>query len=288
MRQDTALVEASPWPSARTSSRPGWRPVRIALPRIGQDRAADFTLPLVVPGVLLLLWQLSAILGWVSVQILPPPALVAQTLVELLLSGDIAENLWISTHRVIVGFLIGAGAGMAFGVAMGLSRTTEQYLSPLFRAIAQIPTLGWLPFLILLVGIGEPLKVIIIAKSCFVPLALSTHEGIRNVPRPFLEVARVFRLSRRTLIWKVVLPAALPSVFSGVRLALSHAWIALVIVEMLASSEGIGHLMTWGRTLFQVDVVMAGMAVIGAIGFAMDTGLKRIERRLRRWSPSAA
>lgn len=288
MRQDTALVETSPWSSAPLLGRKVWQPRRIALPRIGRDRAADFTLPLVVPGVLLLLWQLSATFGWVSVQILPPPALVAQTFVELLLSGDISENLWISTRRVIVGFLIGAGTGMAFGVAMGLSQTVEQYLSPLFRAVAQIPSLGWLPFLILLVGIGEPLKVIIIAKSCFVPLALNTHEGIRNVPRPFLEVARVFRLSRRTLVWKVVLPAALPPVFSGVRLALSHGWIALVIVEMLASSEGIGHLMTWGRTLFQVDVVMAGMVVIGAIGFVMDAGLKRIERRLRRWSPAAA
>lgn len=288
MRQDAALVEPSQWASAMRDSDAGRRRTRVVLPRIGRDRVAAAALPLVVPGVLLALWQLSAIHGWVSVQILPPPALVVQTFVELLLSGDIAENLWISTRRVIVGFLIGAGAGIAFGVAMGLSPKVEQYLSPLFRGIAQVPSLGWLPFLILLVGIGEPLKFIIIAKSCFVPLALNTHEGIRNVPRQYLEVARVFRLSRRTLVSKVVLPAALPPVFSGVRLALSHAWIALVIVEMLASTEGIGYLMTWGRTLFQVDVVMAGMVVIGAIGLVMDVGLRRVERRLRRWAPAAA
>ena len=249
-------------------------------------RDTALALPLVVPGVLLALWQLSATFGWVSVQILPPPALVARTFLELLLSGDIGESLWISTQRVLTGFLIGAGAGVAFGVAMGLSRRVEQYLCPLFRAAAQIPSLGWLPFLILLVGIGEALKFLIIAKSCFVPMALNSHEGIRNVPRPYLEVARVFRLGRRALLWRVVLPAALPPVFSGVRLALSHAWIALVIVEMLASTEGIGYLMTWGRTLFQVDVVMAGMVVIGTVGLLMDNGLKRVERRLRRWSPS--
>jgi len=117
---------------------------------------------------------------------------------------------------------------------------------------------------------------------------LNTHEGIRAIPRQYKEVGQVFRLNRWTLIRRVMLPAALPSVFGGVRLALSHAWIALVIVEMLASTEGVGYLMTWGRTLFQIDIVMAGMVVIGIIGLAMDAGLKRIEQRLRRWAPDAA
>ncbi|QCO00653.1 ABC transporter permease [Azospirillum argentinense] len=285
MPSDLIVAERGAWrpmPAVRMAPR---RPERTAWLT---ERAAALLLPLVVPAVLLALWQLSATHGWVSVQVLPPPALVAQTLFDLLWSGDISGNLWISLRRILSGFLIGGLAGMALGVAMGLSLRVEHYLSPLFRAVAQVPSLGWLPFLILLVGIGEPLKFLIIAKACFVPMALNSFEGIRNIPPSFLEVARVFRLSRRALVLKVVLPATLPPVFSGVRLALSHAWIALVIVEMLASTEGIGYLTAWGRTLFQVDVVMAGMAVIGVVGLTMDAGLKRIERRLRRWSPAQA
>ncbi|CCC99215.1 membrane protein of unknown function [Azospirillum baldaniorum] len=203
MPSDLTVAERGAWrptPAVRMAPR---RPERTAWLT---ERAAALLLPLVVPAVLLALWQLSATLGWVSVQVLPPPALVAQTLFDLLWSGDISGNLWISLRRILSGFLIGGLAGMALGVAMGLSPRVEHYLSPLFRAVAQVPSLGWLPFLILLVGIGEPLKFLIIAKACFVPMALNSFEGIRNIPPSFLEVARVFRLSRRALVLKVVLP----------------------------------------------------------------------------------
>lgn len=248
---------------------------------------ADAALPAVVPLTMLVLWQMSASYGWLSPQILPAPAVVFTTFLELLESGEIGGNLLISLNRVVVGFAAGGLLGVVFGVIMGLSKTAEQYLNPLFRAVAQVPSLGWLPFLILLVGIGESLKFIIIAKACFVPMALNSFEGIRNIPRPYLEVGRVFRLGRWALLRRVVLPATVPPLFSGVRLALSHAWIALVVVETFAATEGIGYLMVWGRTLFQIDVVLAGMIVVGAVGLVMDTGLRRIERRLRRWSPAA-
>jgi sulfonate transport system permease protein len=114
---------------------------------------------------------------------------------------------------------------------------------------------------------------------------LATAQGIRNIPRHYLEVARVLRLSGRTRLFKLLIPATLPTVFSGLRLALSHAWIALIVVEMLAAQEGVGYMMVWGRTLFQIDIVIAGMLVIGVIGLAMDTGLARIARRLRAWAP---
>lgn len=243
-------------------------------------------LPGVIPLAALTLWYLSSLNGWLSPQILPAPAVVFQTFLELLQSGEIGTNLWISLKRVLAGFAVGGLLGVAFGVAMGLSKTAEQYLSPIFRALAQVPSLGWLPFLILLVGIGEPLKLIIIAKACFVPMALNSHDGIRNIPRAYLEVGRVFRLNRLTLLRRVVLPAIVPPLFSGVKLALSHAWIALVVVETFAATEGIGYLMVWGRTLFQIDVVLSGMVVVGAVGLAMDFGLRRIERRLRRWTPA--
>jgi sulfonate transport system permease protein len=241
--------------------------------------------PLALPAVVLLAWQIATTRGWLAPQILPSPATVAATLIDLATGGDIATNLAISLWRIVSGFIIGAGAGIVFGIALGVSPRLEQYLGPSFRAVAQVPSLGWLPFLILIFGIGETLNYVIIAKACFVQVVLNTAGGIRNIPRQYIEVADAFRLTRSTRIFRLILPAALPQVFSGVRLALSHAWIALIVVEMLADTEGVGYMMTWGRTLFQIDVVIAGMVVIGVIGFLMDAGLRRVEQRLRRWVP---
>jgi sulfonate transport system permease protein len=267
-----------------TRRRLGRRRLGLAAPR-WTARLPILLWPLALPAIVLLAWQVATTRGWLAPQILPAPATVAATLLDLATAGDITTNLAISLWRIVSGFAIGAGAGIVFGVALGVSPRLEKYLGPSFRAVAQVPSLGWLPFLILIFGIGEALNYIIIAKACFVPVVLNTAGGIRNIPKQYLEVAEAFRLSRRTRILRLILPAALPQVFSGVRLALSHAWIALVVVEMLADTEGVGYLMTWGRTLFQIDVVIAGMVVIGVIGFLMDAGLRRVETRLRRWVP---
>jgi sulfonate transport system permease protein len=248
-------------------------------------RPADLLLPLALPAAVLLAWQVTAVNGWLPVQILPPPAMVLSTLHDLIRDGDIAANLKISLWRISLGFALGAGCGLVLGTLLGVSKTADDYLGPVFRALAQIPSLGWVPVLILIFGLAEALKIVIIAKACLVPTVLATAQGIRNIPRHYLEVARVLRLSGRTRLFKLLIPATLPTVFSGLRLALSHAWIALIVVEMLAAQEGVGYMMVWGRTLFQIDIVIAGMLVIGVIGLAMDTGLARIARRLRGWAP---
>jgi sulfonate transport system permease protein len=242
-------------------------------------------LPALLPLTVLLLWQITAAEGWLAPQTLPSPATVMATFADLVTGGDIATGLAISLRRISVGFAIGAGLGLAFGIALGRSPRLEQYAGPSLRALAQVPSLGWLPFLMLIFGLGETLNYVIIAKACFVPVALNTSIGIRNLPTRYLDLARVLRLRRSTVMMRVILPGALPSIFTGVRLALGHAWIAMVVVEMLADTAGVGYMMTWGRTLFQVDVVIVGMIVIGVIGFLMDSGLRGIERRLRRWTP---
>jgi len=242
-------------------------------------------LPLIFPACVLVAWQVTASEGWLAAQVLPPPSMVMSTFVDLVRDGEIAGNLRISLWRIASGFAIGGAAGLVFGILLGASRVMDQYFGPLFRALAQIPSLGWVPILILIFGLDEVLKIIIIAKASFVPIVLATSQGIRNIPQPYRDVARVLRLRRRSVLLKLLIPAALPTVFSGIRLALSHAWIALIVVEMLAATEGVGYMMVWGRTLFQIDIVIAGMVVIGAIGLVMDFGLTRIERRLSRWEP---
>jgi sulfonate transport system permease protein len=236
-----------------------------------------------VPLAVLLLWHIAARNEWIAPQVLPSPEAVAATFVDALQSGELLENLRISLWRVFAGFGVGLVGGLLIGVAMGLSPTFKDYTYPLFKAFAQVPVLGWLPLLMLLVGIDEALKIILIAKASLVPIALNTFKGIQNVPTRYIEVAQVFRFSRWQLLTKVVFPAALAPIWNGVRYGFTHAWLALVVVELLASSEGLGYMIVFGRQLFQLDVVLAAVVTVGAVGFVLDKLLALIETRLLRW-----
>lgn len=247
------------------------------------DSLTRFALSWPFPLAVLLIWTIAAEFEWLPMQILPPPSMVATTFVDLVKSGELPDNLWISLWRVLAGFAAGGLAGLALGVLMGLSPTAKDYLYPTFRLVAQVPSIGWLPLLMMVVGIGEALKIILISKAAFVPVALNTVKGLQGVSTRFIEVARVYRFTRWQLLSKVVFPAALPQVWNGIRYGLTHAWLALVAVELLASSEGLGFMIVYGRQLYQLDVVLAAVVVVGAIGFALDKILALIEQRLLRW-----
>src|SRR5206468_2517757 len=161
-----------------------------------------------VPLAVLLLWWTAAHFEWIAPQVLPSPEAVALTLRDSLVSGELWANLQISLVRVLAGFGAGLVGGLLLGVAMGLSPTFKDYVYPLFKAFSQVPVLGWLPLLMLLVGIDEALKVILISKAALVPIALNTYKGIQNVPAQYVEVAQVLRFSRRQMLLKVVFPAA--------------------------------------------------------------------------------
>lgn len=242
---------------------------------------------LLLPLALLLLWHTAVSRQWVSALILPPPDLVLRTFLDLTRSGDLWFELSISLQRVLIGSLLGGLIGLALGLLMGLSRQVEAYLWPLFQAIAQVPVLGWIPLLMMLVGIDETLKYLVIAKAVLVPMTINTFAGIRNIPQSYLEVAQVYRFNLLQRLRRVILPAALPSIFTGLRFALTKGWIALVTVELLASSEGIGYLMVDGRQMFQLDLVIVSMLVIGLVGLLLDKGLALIETRLQRWQRQA-
>lgn len=274
MALPTALVPtARPAPPAAPSAR------RLAWRRRGIDLLLSWPFPLAV----LLLWQLGAQFELIPPQILPAPVVVAQTFHDLWSTGELQDHLLISLGRVLYGFGIGTSLGLALGVAMGLSPLVKDYLYPTFRIFAQVPSLGWLPLLMMVVGIDEALKIILISKAAFVPVTINTYNGLRNVPTSLIEVSRVFRFTRWQLLQRVVFPSAFPTIWNGVRYGLTHAWLALVGVELLASSEGLGFLIVYGRQLFQLDVVLAAVVVVGAIGFALDKVLAIVETRLLRW-----
>jgi sulfonate transport system permease protein len=252
-----------------------------------RSRWLEQTLGWYLPVSLLALWALAAERQWAPPQILPAPRLVGQTLVELASSGELWLNSGISLLRVAAGFGVGAIIGLSLGLSMGLSRRVEQYVYPSFKALNQVPVLGWLPLAMMLFGIGESLKIVIIAQASLVPIAVNVFEGIRKLSQKYVDVARVYQFSEAQFLRKVVFPATVPSLFVGLRYGLTLAWLSLVTVELLASSEGLGFLIVWGRQLFQLDLVLAAIFSIGVVGLALDQGLARIEARLLHWRVEA-
>ncbi|MFT4197312.1 MAG: ABC transporter permease [Pseudoxanthomonas sp.] len=238
---------------------------------------------LIVPVAALLLWTLASRQQWLSEQTLPGPGAVWDALSSSVGSGELGAALSISLRRVFYGFALGAGLGLLLGAAMGLSRTFREYFDPSFCAAVYLPLLGWVPLLVMLLGVGEALKIVLIAKAALVPVALNTYGGVRSVPRHYFELSGVYRFSAGQRLLRVVLPAALPQIWSGLRLGLSVSFFVLVAVEFMAASEGLGYLMVSGQQLFQMNLVLAMALVIGLIGLLQDRILAGMEARLLRW-----
>lgn len=253
-----------------------------AIQRLSAASTARALLPWAVPALLLLLWTLAARFGWMSSQTLPAPLLVWQSAVELG-REDLFSHLWISLQRLFWGLAVGVATGAVFGATLGFSSRAERLVFPTFSALAQIPTLAWIPLFMLLFGIGETLKLVVLVKAVVVPVTIHTLVGVRDAQPRLREAAAVLRLPAYLLIWRLVLPAALPSFMAGLRLALATGWSSLLAVELLASSEGIGYLMVWGRQLFMLDVVFVCILIIGVVGVLMERGITLLDRHLLFW-----
>lgn len=215
-------------------------------------------------------------------QIVVPPHLVLSTFLDLLNTGELQLNLRISVFRVFCGFLLGTSLGFTLGTLMALSARFERLMAPMLSGLSQVPLFGWIPLMILWFGIGETFKIVFISIGAFFPMLINTFEGIHGVPRSYLEVARIFEFSPNKLLSKVLLPAAVPSLFTGIKLSLGMSWMLVIGAELVAAGEGIGYMIVWGRQMFQMDLVFVGILVVGFIGYAMFVGINFIETALIR------
>jgi len=238
---------------------------------------------LISPIALLALWAAVAAAGIFPRNLLIPPAQVVQAFTGLLASGELYEHLGNSLSRLGLGFAIGSLSGLAFGVLMALSRQVEVYGGPLFHTLRQVPSIALIPMFVLLFGIDETFKIIIVAKTAFFPVALAACEGVKAIPRSYFEVADVYRLRWPTLVREIALPAAAPPIITGFRISLTRAWMVLVATELLAADSGLGQMIEMGRQMLRIDVVMVGVLVTGVIGFALDFTFRRLEQHLFRW-----
>ena len=238
---------------------------------------------LISPLLLLAAWILATRAHWFSDQILVPPQAVLDALREVWDSGELEGDLKISLCRLVLGFALGSAAGVALGVLLAASRQAEIYVGPTFHVLRQVPTLSLIPMFVLLFGIGETLKIVIIVKSTIFPVAVATLEGVGNIPRDYRDVGRAYRLGPWAQFRRILFPATVPALLTGARIALGRSWMVLVAVELLAADSGIGQMMEIGRQMLRLDIVMVGVIITGSFGFVFDRSLRLLERALLPW-----
>lgn len=235
-----------------------------------------------VPLLLCAALELVVRIGWLAEHQMPAPSSVALTLWQLA-HGELWKHVTASLARVAAGFFIGAAAAVLIGTWVGLSQRAEAYLEPTFQALRAIPSLAWVPLLLLWLGIDETPKIVLIALGAFFPVYLSLVAGVRNVDRKWVELGRLYHLSPFALVRRILLPAALPSLFTGLRGAFSLSWMFLVAAELIAATRGLGYLLSDGRETSRPDIVIAAILVLAVLGKLSDSLLKALEHRALAW-----
>lgn len=255
---------------------------------------------LIVPVILLAIWQTASSLGWVNPHVLPSPLAVVQRWIAYLLpqvpyaeatgswlawavSGELIVDSIGSMYRVIVGFLIGAGLALPLGLMMGASPRVYAWLNPLTQVLRPIPPIAYIPLSILWFGLGNPPAIFLIAIGAFFPVLINTIAGVRHVDGIYIRAARNLGASQRTMFLRVMLPAAVPYILSGVRIGIGTAFIVVIVSEMIAVNNGLGFRILEAREYFWSDKIIAGMISIGMLGLAIDVGVTKLNNHLLRW-----
>ena len=233
--------------------------------------------------VLLLLWEGICRAGVVSALFLPAPTRILAALGEMIADGEIGKSLVASLYRIFMGFLVGGVLGLAVGLVTGTSALADRIATPLVNALYPIPKIALLPLFILWLGIGEVSKVTIIALGVFFPIAMNTYSGVKNVDTLLIKVAVSFKASWWFTMKNVVLPAALPMIFAGLRIAAGTALLLLVAAEMIAAEQGIGALILHYGDLMITERLMAGVIVLSLLGLVFSLTLEWLERRFVPW-----
>ncbi|OZC97237.1 ABC transporter permease [Rhodococcus sp. 06-235-1A] len=257
-------------------------PRRTSTRRLGPGKPIPYGLA-VGPVLLLLLWVISSAAGWLDPQTLPAPWTIYQAAAELIADGRLQSNLLTSVQRAGISLVLGVAIGVVLALVAGLSRLGEAVVDGPVQIKRAIPTLALIPLFIVWFGIGESMKIIVITTSVLIPVYINTHAQLRGVDKRFVELAETVDLSRWQFIRKIALPGALPGFFTGLRMAVTISWLALVVVEQVNATSGIGYLMTQARTYGQIDIIVVGLVVYALFGLIGDTLVRAAERKALAW-----
>ena len=241
----------------------------------------------VVPAAVVVAWAVTSHLRLVNPNLLPPPRAVLETAAEELGSSTFWLGVAASLARTASGFVLAALLGGTLGVALGVSRWADRLVGPTFHAYRQVAVFAWIPLLSAWFGGGEATKVAFITVAAATPVVLNTMEGVSAVAVEHVELARVLHLGPRHLVAGIIIPTATPQILTGLQLSLVTAWLATFGSEFfLQISPGVARILIEGRALARMDLVLVGVAVIGLIGFGLNSAMSAVERRLLHWRPA--
>jgi NitT/TauT family transport system permease protein len=255
---------------------------------------------LAAPLLLITIWQVVCQAGWVSPQALPSPYAVGLKWIEYLLpsqpydpaiqtwwmwllSGELLRDAGGSLWRVILGFMLGFVLALPLGLVMGANARLRDFANPLIQVLRPIPPIAYIPLAILWFGLGNPPAIFLIALGAFFPVLMNTIAGVSQVDSIYLRAARNLGASHTRIFIKVILPAAMPFILSGVRIGIGTAFLVVIVAEMIAVNNGLGYRILEAREYFWTDKIIAGMFSIGLIGLAIDLAMDKLNRHLLRW-----
>ena len=259
-------------PAAGTSKR---------LSGIGRDRLISIASPI----ALLLAWEAAARLGVIDTRFFPAPSSIVDTLIATARSGELLANTAISLQRMILGFLLGGIPALVLGVIMGIYRPIRALVDPLIAATYPIPKSSILPLILLIFGLGEMSKVVMVAIGVFYPIAINATAGVLEINKIYLDVGKNFQAGRWDTFRTIALPGALPFIMTGVKLGAGLGLILIAIAEMVGAKSGIGYMIWSAWETFEVEKMYVGLFVIALIGFALTLALNELERWLIPWKP---
>jgi NitT/TauT family transport system permease protein len=237
------------------------------------------------PIGLLLAWEAAARLGFIDVRFFPAPSTIIAVLIRLAQSGELGENILISLQRITLGFLLGGIPAVIIGIIMGISRPVRAIIDPLIVATYPIPKSSLLPFILLIFGLGEMSKVVMVAIGVFFPVAINSTAGVLQINQVYLDVGKSFKASRWDTFRTIALPGALPFIMTGLKLGAGLALILIAVAEMVGAKSGIGYMIWSAWETFSVAKMYVGLFVIALIGFAVSFLLREVERWVIRWKP---
>jgi len=254
-------------------------------------RLRQLALAAIVPVTMLVVWD--AMVRWTGTRLVPSPSGVAVMMWDFAFGGiyddayskSLPIHFWKSVQRVYGGFLLAAAAGIPLGLMIGRIPLLRALLDPTLSLLRPIPVTAWLPLSMIFFGLGPKSAIFLVFLGAFYPILLNTIFGVRSVDPRLFEAAEMLGCNGSRLFRSVVFPAALPSIFNGLRLGAGFAWILIVVGEMTGVPEGLGAVIMDGRTLSRTDLVITGMIIIGITGFVSDRILLWINNYFLRWSP---
>jgi ABC-type nitrate/sulfonate/bicarbonate transport system permease component len=235
------------------------------------------------PIGLLLAWEIAAQFGWIDIRFFPAPSSIIGVMTRMAMSGELLEHVLISMQRIVLGFLLGGVPAVILGVVMGISRPVRALVDPLIVATYPIPKSSLLPFILLIFGLGEMSKVVMVAIGVFFPVAINATAGVLQISPIYLDVGKSFKASRWDTFRTIALPGALPFIMTGVKLGAGLALILIAIAEMVGAKSGIGYMIWSAWETFAVAKMYVGLFVIALIGFAISFILNEVERWIIRW-----